>query len=400
MGIIKSTFLLLSLPNILIIPSILLLHHSNKSQAFFSVTIPKTLHRLSTKQQIYNNILQKRLMNSGTTKLSNTKFISIPEAISKFESSTFIDGSWHLSKERNAREEYEKGPRIKGAYYFDIDDVALKGDILNPKNLPHMMPKKEMFGKVMDSFGIGPSSTIVIYTTKDCPFASRAYYTFTRLCQPSNQIYFMQGSLQEFIDAGGPVETEFKKSILQSDFSSDISSEYQAVDDENIVTMDQMLIEVSDESDSVIIDARSKARFNAEVPEPRPNLRRGHMPGAYNVPFTELLQDEDMTKFKCASEMKDVFKNAGVDVNTEKKVILSCGSGVTACVVAVALAECGRDPKNTFIYDGSWIEWVSWFYFFLSCLFTILYQSIISHNVCDHDFSHAKGSDLNTPIIA
>lgn len=358
MGIIQSTFLLLSLPKILMIASILL-YHSNKSQAFFSATIPKNLHRLSTKHHIYNNNLQKRMMFSTATKLSNTKLISIPEAISNFDSSTFIDGSWHLSKERNAREEYEKGPRIKGAYYFDIDDVALKGDILNPKNLPHMMPKKEMFEKIMDSFGIGTSSTIVIYTTKDCPFASRAYYTFTRLCQPSNQIYFMQGSLQEFIDAGGPVETGLKKSILESDLSSDISSKYQAVDDENIVTMDQMLIEVSDESDSVIIDARSKARFNAEVPEPRPNLRRGHMPGAYNVPFTELLEDEDMTKFKCTGKMKEVFTSAGIDVNTEKKVILSCGSGVTACVVAVALTACGRDPKNIFIYDGSWIEWVS-----------------------------------------
>lgn len=82
------------------------------------------------------------------------------------------------------------------------------------------------------------------------------------------------------------------------------------------------------------------------------------MPGAYNVPFTELLEPDDMTKFKSPEIMTEIFSNAGVDVHSQKKIILSCGSGVTACVLAVALFECGRDPKNTYIYDGSWIEWV------------------------------------------
>lgn len=302
-------------------------------------------------------------MKNLSTKLHNTNFISVPDAISKFDSSTFIDGSWHLSKDRNARSEYEKGPRIEGAHFFDIDDIAMKGEELNPKNLPHMMPDKSMFGKVMDSFSIVPSSTIIIYGTEGCAFTSRAFYTFKRLCQASNEVYLMQGSLKEWIDAGGKIENGEKKSMLYSDLNhenSDTDTKYEANDDVNSVTMDQMLVHVSEDThDSIIIDARSTARFNAEAPEPRPGLRMGHMPGAFNVPFIELLQTDDVTKFKTSEEMKQIFLNAGVKVNTEKKVIVSCGSGVTACAVAVGLLECGRDPANTYIYDGSWIEWVS-----------------------------------------
>lgn len=227
-----------------------------------------------------------------------------------------------------------------------------------------MMPSKKMFASAMDSFSIQSSSPIVIYGTKDCAFAARAYYTFKTLCHPSNDVYLMQGSLQEWIDAGGPVETEVKTSFrVSDDFNDDnAATTYDALEDHNSVTMDEMLKEVSDTSNSsIIIDARGAARFNAEAPEPRPGLRGGHMPGAYNVPFTTLLQDDDVTKFKSTDEMKGVFKDAGLaDIETtEKKVILSCGSGVTACVLAVALSECGKDSKDIFIYDGSWLEWVS-----------------------------------------
>ena len=290
---------------------------------------------------------------------NNSNFISIPEAISKFDSCIFIDGSWHLSKDRDARTEYENGPRIKDAHFFDIDDIATIDDVNNPKNLPHMMPPTELFAKVMDIFSITPTSTIVVYGTRGCAATSRAFYTFKRLCQPSNQIYLMQGSLQEWIDAGGPIENGLKKSIHASDLKLD-KAEYEAGTDNNSITMDQMLLEVSDDvTDSIIIDARGAGRFYGKEPEPRPGLRGGHMPGAYNVPFTDLLDNNDVTKFKSPEQMKEVFQNAGVDVATEKRVILSCGSGVTACVLAVGLFECGRDPSNTFIYDGSWIDWVS-----------------------------------------
>lgn len=233
-----------------------------------------------------------------------------------------------------------------------------------------MMPSRDKFASAMDAFGINDTEggDIVIYGTEDCAFVSRAYYTFKKMCHPNNHVYLMQGSLKEWMDAGGPIETDAKTSIYisQDDDSTTKDAKYGASEDTHSVTMDQMLEEVSSDrntpNSSIIIDARGAARFKAEVPEPRPGLRGGHMPGAYNVPFTTLLQEEDVTKFKSKDEMKAVFENAGlVDIEKKEggKVILSCGSGVTACVLAVALSELGKDSEDIFIYDGSWLEWVS-----------------------------------------
>ncbi len=346
------------------------------------------------------------LSSSSTNINTDTNFISISDAIASFESTTFIDGSWHLAKDRNAVTEYENGPRIKGAYYFNIDDVATKTNVelgLNPKNLPHMMPQVSTFEKVMDAFNISTdistgintdistsssqkSQKIVVYVgSSDCAFGSRAYYTLKSFCGTSNDVYLLQGSLAEWVDGGGPIETGFKEAFsvdqLESDSGTDGEPKYKASGDGNTVTMDEMLKVVSDgdgdgDSDSdtngsIIIDARGGARFRAEVPEARPGLRGGHMPGALNVPFTDLLEDGNVTKFKAVDEMKKVFEGAGVDIHSDKRIICTCGSGVTACVLAVGLNECGRDYKNTFIYDGSWIEWVSsvLFYLFLFVLF-------------------------------
>jgi len=261
-------------------------------------------------------------------------------------------------------EEYENGPRIKGAHYFNIDDVATNDLKLNPKKLPHMMPPVELFERVMDVFSITSDSKVVIYATEDCAFGSRAYYTFKSLCQPSNEVYLMQGSLKEWIDAGGPIETDFKE-VFSTSKLEEKEPNYAVGGDGNTIRMDEMLSVISnddnsdDTGDSIVIDARGAARFKAEVPESRPGLRGGHMPGALNVPFTNLLQDGDVTKYKSVEEMKTIFEEAGVDIHSDKRVICTCGSGVTACVLAVGLSECGRDYENTFIYDGSWIEWAS-----------------------------------------
>ena len=361
---------------------------SMKQVAMLSSIILHSSRRIHSFSTIHTKFrANSNPMKNFSTQLHNTNFISIPDAISKIDSSIFIDGSWHLSKDRNARAEYEKGPRIQGAHFFDIDDIAVKGEELNPKNLPHMMPKKEMFGKVMDYFSVTPSSTIIIYGTEGCAFTSRAFYTFKRLCQPTNEVYLMQGSLKEFIDAGGKTESEEKKSMKYSDLKSDLASEYKAERDVYSVSMEQMLAEVSeDTNDSIIIDARSAARFRAEAPEPRPGLRMGHMPGAFNVPFLELLQNDDVTKFKSSEEMKQTFLNAGVDVDSDKKIIVSCGSGVTACAVAVGLLECGRDPANTYIYDGSWIEWVSKAFFKCGYVCLDTYVILFSLNHIDGKF--------------
>ena len=140
-------------------------------------------------------------------------------------------------------------------------------------------------------------------------------------------------------------------------------------DDDRAVDMNTVLSIVNQyqknkQCDAIIVDARSEGRFYGTAPEPRPGLRGGHMPGSINVPFTSLL-DGDLTKFKSLDEVRDIFVKAGIpplkddeDDNGKRKVICSCGSGVTAAALAVGLEQCGlRKREDIYIFDGSWIEW-------------------------------------------
>jgi len=279
----------------------------------------------------------------------------------KNSSPVFVDASWYLDPDQNGRVDYEAGPRIDGAKFFDIDDIASKGEVLNPKGLPHMMPPKELFEKAMDALGIKNSDHVVIYGKEGCFFTARAWYQFRAMGHPSNQVHLMQGGLNEWRDKGGRIETGPKEVISSESFNDSTEVVYVGEEAKGIVSMSEVLetVESGDEANSIIIDARSAGRFRAEAPEPREGVRGGCMPGSFNVPATELIDDNDKTKLHCQDELQSAFKNGGVDVNTDKKVIISCGSGVMASLVALALEECGRDPYNTFVFDGSWTEWGS-----------------------------------------
>lgn len=177
---------------------------------------------------------------------------------------------------------------------------------------------------------------------------------------PSDKIHLMQGSLVDWEASGGPVETVGTQAIKVDDLDYSKDMTYVSEDPESVVDISDVMKVVSSgikDSNAIIIDARGASRFRAEVPEPRPGVRGGHMPGSYNVPFAHLLDDGNVSKLRSEMELKGIFEKAGVDIDTDKRIICSCGSGVTACVVALALEECGRKPSNTFIYDGSWIEW-------------------------------------------
>jgi len=303
------------------------------------------------------------IVSQMSSSASSSNFLSISKCIERHSNdpnAIFIDGSWHLSS-RDGRSEYEEGPRILNALFFDIDDVATKGHV---KKLPHMMPPKNLFAEVMDELGVKPSSDIVLYGTEGCFSIPRAFYTLRAMGHPSDKVHMMGGSLKDWIDAGGPIETGPKISIKVEEMdlgvkNSDIQYDV-AVDAQNVVNIEKVMSVVAlgaDNADSIIVDARSAGRFVGEAPEPRPGLRGGHMPGAFNVPFNTLLDEDNMSKYKPKEEMINIFKDAGVDVKTEKKIICTCGSGVTACSLTAALEECGRDPSKTFVYDGSWIDW-------------------------------------------
>lgn len=296
--------------------------------------------------------------------LQMTNILPVKECIRRrvhHKNVKFIDGSWHLSRDRNARKEYELGPRIPNAIFFDIDDVATK-DVTSGKNLPHMMPSKELFAKFMDAAGIQNTDELIVYGTKGCFSVPRTFYTI-RECGHSN-IHMMNGSLQDWMDAGGDLEMETKSSIRVCDLDTTSHSAYSAVDPSHMKSFQDILKVVEDglsgrKMNAIITDARSSARFYGKAPEPRPGIPSGHMPGSKNVPFNLLLEDSNMSKFKPTEEMIKVFKDAGIDVHSDKEIITTCGSGVTACVIALALEECGRERDTISVFDGSWIEWAS-----------------------------------------
>uniref|UniRef100_A0A7S2P702 Rhodanese domain-containing protein n=1 Tax=Skeletonema marinoi TaxID=267567 RepID=A0A7S2P702_9STRA len=333
-------------------------------------TQTKTTHRL---------LFQTTRMMMAT---SNNNLVTIPDAITAHKQNSkhikFIDGSWHMpvgDNPRNGRAEFTSGPRIPGAFYFDIDDIApAMGSDDNPKKLPHMKPSSKMFASAMDQMGILPSDTLFVYATNDCAFYHRAYWTLRSCGHDPALVKLVQGSLDEWKECGGELEEgqlgeEDERLFRMSDLGwEEKTPTYQVMSDNEdvvVVDMDQVLDIVnqkdSDAADAVIVDARSAGRFVGTAPEPRPGLRGGHMPGALNVPFTDLLDADDKTKFRPMDEVRDIFIKAGISPDaSNRKVVCSCGSGVTAAALAIGLEECGlRNKEDITIFDGSWIEWGS-----------------------------------------
>ena len=168
----------------------------------------------------------------------------------------------------------------------------------------------------------------------------------------------MQGTLEEWKKLGGKVEEGSAKVISSSDLDTTKTFMYQAKDAKNIMDMNQILSIINNNNDNdIIVDARSNARYKGTAPEPRPVLHAGHIPKSINIPFTNLLVDSNegitfKSKLDLESELKDIIIN-----NDNKNIICSCGSGVTACYIALALDECEQSDKNVFLYDGSWAEY-------------------------------------------
>jgi len=307
---------------------------------------------------------RRSFSSSSSSALSalSGNLVSVEECLAAFgdDGVKFIDGSWHLAADRDGRFDYEAGPRISGATFFDIDDISTKGEA-NPKGLPHMMPPKHLFAAAMDALDISNEDHLVVYGTEGCMFTARCFYTLRGMGHDADKVHLMQGSLGEWIDKKGSIDKDPTKAISAVDLDLSAGSKYQAKDATSMVDMQTVLgvVDAEDDADSIVVDARGAARFKAEAPEPREGMRGGHMPGSFNVPFADLLDPGDPTKFMNSVELKAAFEKGGVDVSTDKKIICSCGSGVTACTVAMALEECGRDPSKTVVYDGSWAEWGS-----------------------------------------
>jgi thiosulfate/3-mercaptopyruvate sulfurtransferase len=245
-----------------------------------------------------------------------------------------IDGTFLLPSEgRNAREEY-RAEHIPGAVFFDIDEIAD-----HSTNLPHMLPKPEAFSKAVGALGISDTSRIVVYDTSNFQGAARVWWTL-RL-YGAKDVKLLAGGLARWKAEGRPLEHgDAKPSPRTFDVTFD-AGRVAAFEDVRKIMQDHS---------RVIVDARPAARFRGEALEPRPGLRSGHIPGSFNLPSRELVENGEM---KPPQEIAAAFTNAGVDLS--RPVLTTCGSGVTAAILLLGLATLGKDDVR--LYDGSWSEW-------------------------------------------
>lgn len=246
-----------------------------------------------------------------------------------------IDGSWHLpGAGRDAAAEYEAG-HIPGARFFDIDEIAD-----TRSTLPHMAPPVEKFVSRMRAMGIGDGHRIIIYDTHGIFSAARVWWLF-RLFGKTD-VAVLDGGLRKWKAEGRPLESG--QPILRE-------RHFTARQNAALVRDVTQVAAAAKVGDVQIVDARSPGRFRGEEPEPRPGLRPGRIPGSKNVPYGQLLNPDGT--MKAPDELRQVFEAAGVDVT--RPVITSCGSGVSAAVLNLALELLGNRRHS--LYDGSWAEW-------------------------------------------
>ncbi len=249
-----------------------------------------------------------------------------------------IDATFYLpNQERNARAEYTAG-HIPGAVFFDIDTIA----DTTTTTLPHMMPSAEQFGAAMGQLGISNDHHVVIYDANHGTMGAARVWWMMRAFG-HRHVALLDGGIDQWRHIEGPLENT-PVAITPT--------HYEAKPHHNQIVTAQEVVKILARHEAVVIDARSAPRFAGEAPEPRPTARSGHIPGARNIPFASLL-NLNSGLFLLPVELSAHFAEAGVDM--EKPLIIYCGSGVTACAVAFAAHQFGKN--DIFIYDGSWAEW-------------------------------------------
>lgn len=246
-----------------------------------------------------------------------------------------LDASWYMpAAMRDAHAEYEAA-HIPGARFFDIDDISdARSD------LPHMAPPVEKFMSRMRAMGVGDGHQVVIYDGAGLLSAPRVWWLFRLMGH--RDVAVLDGGLPKWQAEGRPVE----------DMPPMVKDRHMTVRFQNQLVRDVTQVSRASKLGSTqIVDARAAARFRGDAPEPREGLRAGHIPGSRNVPFDTLLNADNT--MKSPEETDKIFEAAGLDLS--QPIITSCGSGITAAILGLALSRAGHD--NWSLYDGSWTEW-------------------------------------------
>jgi thiosulfate/3-mercaptopyruvate sulfurtransferase len=320
-----------------------------------------------------------------------------------------IDTSWYMpGSNRYAHSEFV-AQRIPGAQLFDIDKIAdhddaedrrwrgdsdsqteqrtVKEGEIGPQpdwsSMPHTMPSAHKFARLLGALGISHTDTVICYDTHGCFSSPRAWYMLRAMGMPAEQVGVLNGGLPLWMtDASRPLdkgipavpdEVEFHASVNHSMLyqTRDVRRLIGVQDEGRTVALQPSSAGAGADTPAttVLIDARSKARYGGEQAEPRPGLMAGHIPSSHNVPFSETLDssraktDGVITMKTDVKELQATFAAIGVDAGGggphPLNIVTTCGSGVTAAILQLALAHCGHPSGSVRMYDGSWTEWAA-----------------------------------------
>ena len=251
----------------------------------------------------------------------------------------FIDSTFHLpNSSRNALEEFNSC-HIPNARFFDINKISEQSS-----DLPHMLPSELFFSKMVGKLGINNDDTVVAYDNSIFFSSARAWWMFKIFGHKNLKI--IDGGLKAWKDQGAPLES--KKNVFKNTTYISQKVNYKLYDN-----LDNIMEDLNNYRNKVIIDARGEERFLGQVEEPRPKVRSGHIPSSLNIPISSLI-DKKTNCFKSISEINQIFIDIGI-TNKDAELVMTCGSGVTACGLAIAANSLGF--RNVKVYDGSWSEW-------------------------------------------
>ena len=249
-----------------------------------------------------------------------------------------IDCSWHMPAEnRNAEEEF-KNEHIPNAIFFDLDKNSK-----NDTDLPHMLPTLDEWNKIVSNLGVSKDDQIIIYDNSNVISSCRCWYNFIYFGHSPKLVHVLNGGLKKWKMEGRPI-TDNKTKIFKSN--------YKSSENKNLVKDINQINQNIKQEKFIVVDARSRERFEGKVPDPRKNVRSGSIPNSLCLPYKEIINEDNTFK------NKDVLSKKFIEIINDKEnnIVFSCGSGVTACVLALAYSLVNNTYSPT-IYDGSWAEY-------------------------------------------